>query len=384
MNEPVIRVENISKKYRLGAKTSGTLYHQLWQKITQPVSKSSEFWALKDISFEVNVGEVIGIIGPNGAGKSTLLKILSKITEPTKGKAYLKGRVSSLLEVGTGFHPELTGRENVYLNGSILGMRRKEIEKKFSEIVEFSGVERFIDTPVKHYSSGMYLRLAFAIAAHLNSEILLVDEVLAVGDAEFQQKCLGKMEEVSQQEGRTILFVSHNLNAIQKLCSQTIMLDHGQIVGKSNAGDELTTQFQGKTINQKHYDHPEIEKVDVQGSTDSIEINVSVNFTELTYLELGFIISEMSGHQLFGFNVHNPGRNSHPIINVKSEKICLQVLEPKLKPGNYKLQIWVNANGKNILSDTQGLILQIAPNDIYPQISSNILGKIIPEVIIQY
>jgi len=188
-----------------------------------------EFWALKDVNFEVRRGEVLGIIGRNGAGKSTLLKILSRITEPTTGRIQLRGRVGSLLEVGTGFHPELTGRENIFLNGAILGMTRREITKRFDEIVEFAGVEQFLETPVKHYSSGMYARLAFAVAAHLEPDILVVDEVLAVGDAQFQQKCLGKMDELSRREGRTVLFVSHNMGVIQKLCPTSIWLDHGSI-----------------------------------------------------------------------------------------------------------------------------------------------------------
>lgn len=193
-------------------------------------STKEEFWALKDINFEVNQGDRIGIIGRNGAGKSTLLKILSRITEPTTGSAKIKGRVASLLEVGTGFHPELTGAENIYLNGAILGMSRTEVKKKFDEIVDFAGTEKFLDTPVKRYSSGMYVRLAFAVAAHLEPEILFVDEVLAVGDAEFQKKCLGKMEDVSKNEGRTILFVSHNISAVQKLCNQSILLKNGKLV----------------------------------------------------------------------------------------------------------------------------------------------------------
>ncbi|MGQ9864486.1 MAG: ABC transporter ATP-binding protein [Bacteroidia bacterium] len=193
-----------------------------------------DFWALKDVSFSVEAGESIGIIGRNGAGKSTLLKILSRITMPTEGKVYLRGRVASLLEVGTGFHPELTGRENIFFNGSILGMSRKEIKRKFDEIVDFAGVEPFIDTPLKHYSSGMQLRLAFAVAAFLEAEILLIDEVLAVGDAEFQKKCLGKMEEVTQKQGRTIIFVSHNMGAVSNLCKKGIWLDGGKIKEKGN------------------------------------------------------------------------------------------------------------------------------------------------------
>jgi lipopolysaccharide transport system ATP-binding protein len=193
------------------------------------LSASEEFWALRDVSFEVKRGEVVGIIGRNGAGKSTLLKILSNITEPTSGRARIRGRVASLLEIGTGFHPELTGRENIFVNGAILGMSRREIERKFDEIVEFSGVEKFLDTPVKRYSSGMHVRLAFAVAAHLEPEILIIDEVLAVGDAEFQKRCLGKMNEVAKG-GRTVLFVSHNMAAVEALCSRTMLLTEGKLV----------------------------------------------------------------------------------------------------------------------------------------------------------
>lgn len=242
-----IRVEKISKRYRLGARSGGykTLRDTLTDAMMTPFrafnsaasrngkesllnSERETFWALKDVSFEVGKGEVIGVIGRNGAGKSTLLKILSRITEPTEGYADVCGRVGSLLEVGTGFHPELTGRENIYLNGAILGMRRAEIENKFDEIVAFAEVEKFIDTPVKHYSSGMYLRLAFAVAAHLDPEILLVDEVLAVGDAAFQKKCLGKMGDVVRH-GRTVLFVSHDMTAISQMASRCLLLDAGQV-----------------------------------------------------------------------------------------------------------------------------------------------------------
>jgi lipopolysaccharide transport system ATP-binding protein len=235
---PIIKVENLGKQYRLGARRAryGTLRESIAEALNAPLkrfkrngnSAEDTIWALKDVSFEVMPGEVLGIIGRNGAGKSTLLKILSRITEPTTGGVDLYGRVGSLLEVGTGFHPELTGRENIYLNGSILGMKRAEMQNKLDEIVAFAELEKFIDTPVKHYSSGMYVRLAFAVAAHLEPEILLVDEVLAVGDAQFQSKCLGKMEDVAQ-EGRTVLFVSHNMGAIEKLCSQGMVIENGML-----------------------------------------------------------------------------------------------------------------------------------------------------------
>ena len=240
MSDTVIHVENLSKRYVIGhqRRKGDGLRHAIEAVVRNPfqwlrdrkqavLKEHEEFWALRDISFEIKQGDVVGIIGRNGAGKSTLLKILSRITEPTSGRIRLKGRVASLLEVGTGFHPELTGRENIFLNGAILGMSKVEIKRKFDEIVAFSEVEKFLDTPVKRYSSGMYVRLAFAVAAHLEPEILIVDEVLAVGDAEFQKKCLGKMQDVSTKEGRTVLFVSHNMDAISRLCGSAIMLNKG-------------------------------------------------------------------------------------------------------------------------------------------------------------
>lgn len=247
MSNIVLDIENVSKQYRLGEVGTGTLSHDLnrwWASVRgkeDPYLKigdtndrtqkgdSDYVWALRDIDFKVEQGQAVGIIGRNGAGKSTLLKLLSRVTKPTTGTIKYKGRIASLLEVGTGFHPEMTGRENIYLNGAILGMTRKEISRKFDEIVDFAGVERYVDTPVKRYSSGMYVRLAFAVAAHLESEILIVDEVLAVGDAEFQKKCIGKMGDVSKGEGRTILFVSHNMASVQNLCDYGVFLKDGTI-----------------------------------------------------------------------------------------------------------------------------------------------------------
>jgi lipopolysaccharide transport system ATP-binding protein len=246
MDDVAIQVDGLSKKFRLGGPQER--YATLRDQVRNLVSRRGllrraangksrpEFWALKDVSFEVKRGEVVGIIGRNGAGKSTLLKILSRITEPTEGGADIHGRVGSLLEVGTGFHQELTGRENIYLNGAILGMRRTEISRKFDDIVGFAEVEKFIDTPVKHYSSGMYFRLAFAVAAHLEPEILIIDEVLAVGDAEFQRKCLGKMGEAANG-GRTVLFVSHNMGAVQRLCSRSLLLNRGRVINYGPTGD---------------------------------------------------------------------------------------------------------------------------------------------------
>lgn len=228
MSDIAIKVEGISKKFVIGKNVHSTLRSSL-SNLFSKRSHHQDFYALKEVSFEVLKGEALGIIGKNGAGKSTLLKILSKITDPTEGRAVIEGKVASLLEVGTGFHPELTGRENIYLNGSLLGMSKVEIDDQFDNIVEFSGIDKFIDTPVKRYSSGMYVRLAFAVAAHLNSEILLVDEVLAVGDYEFRKKCLSKMESLSKGSSKTLLFVSHNLNSIEALCKRSILLENGKI-----------------------------------------------------------------------------------------------------------------------------------------------------------
>jgi lipopolysaccharide transport system ATP-binding protein len=256
MSELILKIENVSKQYRLGKLGTGTISHDLnrwWHKIRgkedpylrigdindrTKAGGSDYVWSLQNINLEINKGEVLGVIGKNGAGKSTLLKILSQVTPPTLGEIKVKGRIAALLEVGTGFHPELSGRENIYLNGAILGMTKNEIKSKFDEIVEFSGVAKYIDTPVKRYSSGMMVRLGFAVAAHLEPEILIVDEVLAVGDAEFQEKCLGKMKDVSGQ-GRTVLFVSHNMSAIKNLCTKGLLLNKGQVQFSGNIDDTL-------------------------------------------------------------------------------------------------------------------------------------------------
>lgn len=270
-NNIALKVENVSKQYRLGMVGTGTIQHDLnrfWHKIRgkeDPYLKigetndrtqkgNSEYvWALKDINFSVAQGDAVGIIGRNGAGKSTLLKLLSKVTKPTTGSIKYNGRIASLLEVGTGFHPEMTGRENIYLNGAILGMTRREITRKFDEIVSFSGVERYIDTPVKRYSSGMYVRLAFAVAAHLDSEILIVDEVLAVGDAEFQKKCLGKMGDVSKGEGRTVLFVSHNMASVKELCDKGIVMTNGGLTFQGTSLEAVAEYQKGSNTQDAYY-----------------------------------------------------------------------------------------------------------------------------------
>lgn len=341
MSNLAIRVENISKQYRIGLlqERSDTLrdlvtsrVSQIRQRLSRKNSEHNDnpthIWALKDISFEVERGQVLGIVGRNGAGKSTLLKILSRVTDPTTGIGEIHGRVGSLLEVGTGFHPELSGRENIYLNGAILGMRRDEINRKFDEIVDFSEVGKFIDTPVKRYSSGMYLRLAFAVAAHLEPEILVVDEVLAVGDAEFQRKCLGKMSDVAQ-EGRTVLFVSHNMSAIQRLTQETILLDKGRLVMRASTPEAvdhymnmgLTKQGERYWDDGMVYDkdsffepvslkilNPSGKVVDTVNSTDGFSIEFTYRlYSDITGLRVGLYLMTTRGEYVFtSFDTDDP------------------------------------------------------------------------------
>lgn len=331
----IIEVENLSKRYIIGhEQLSGRRTFReaisqniatLGRKFVHPFSKNvsanspfEEFWALKDINFEVEQGDRIGIIGRNGAGKSTLLKVLSRITEPTSGKIIIKGRVASLLEVGTGFNGELTGRENIFLNGAILGMHKREIKRKFDEIVDFSGVEKFLDTPVKRYSSGMYVRLAFAVAAHLEPEILVVDEVLAVGDAEFQKKCLGKMQDVSQTGGRTVIFVSHNMAAIESLCQKVILLNGGEQIFKG-----LTKEGISSYLNNSYVASSKIslaERKDRKG-------NGKVKFTEFSILDENQEIVDnlLSGNTyIFELKYKNFSQNS-----IKNVKVCLEIIDDR-------------------------------------------------------
>lgn len=291
MNDSIIQIDHVSKEYRLGAIGGGTLRGDLQSlaarirrredpnaKVGQDIyAKNQKFLALDDISFSVKKGERVGIIGHNGAGKSTLLKLLSRVTAPTKGTILYNGRIASMLEVGTGFHPELTGRENVYLNGAILGMTKKEIDTKFDDIVRFAEIEKFIDTPVKRYSSGMYVKLAFAVAAHLDSEILVMDEVLAVGDMKFQQKCLGKMDDVSKNEGRTVLYVSHNMSTIRQLCTRCIVMDHGKLIYDGNVEDAIELYLdRNSDIDEADYD---LSQKRMKHLSDYIQ-------AKMTYLEL--------------------------------------------------------------------------------------------------
>lgn len=332
----VIQAENISKLYRLGMLSSRTIAQDLnrfmarlrgkedpYMKIGEINNRESKgtgqfVWALKDINFNIKEGEVTGIIGNNGAGKSTLLKILSRVTTPTTGNVRIKGRVASLLEVGTGFHQDLSGKENIYLNGSILGMTKSEINLKYDEIVEFSGVEKFIDTPVKRYSSGMYVRLAFAVAAHLEPEILIVDEVLAVGDAEFQKKCLGKMHDVSEKEGRTVIFVSHNMGAVKSLCSSSILLERGMIKNSGNTESiisEYLNNNSDSSVSSCEYDEKDSDvffrKISVipEGKPEpSNEIDVKNSFS----IEFNFYIKKLITGLRLGFSIYS--RNGTKIL----------------------------------------------------------------------
>lgn len=324
MGDVVIKADGLSKLYRVGGKQEGyqTLRDTLTDAVVSPVRRATKLlggqpygaaeldetiWALKDVSLEVKRGEVVGIIGRNGAGKTTLLKILSRITEPTEGQAEIHGRVGSLLEVGTGFHPELTGRENIYLNGAILGMKKTEVEQKFDEIVAFAEIEKFIDTPVKHYSSGMYVRLAFAVAAHMEQEILLVDEVLAVGDAAFQKKCLGKMGEVAEG-GRTVLFVSHNMAAVRNLCNKSIVLENGQKLFTGTTYDAIS--HYNKTIKptKDNYDLTDIESRTGTGELRFVRYSIEDNTGKNT----GYAVSG----QGFRINLFYEARENIKNVNV--------------------------------------------------------------------
>lgn len=328
MSDIVIRAENLGKSYIIGHEKQErytALRDVMVNKVKNIAAKTrqilkggqliaggemEEFWALKNLNFEIKQGDRVGIIGRNGAGKSTLLKVLSRITEPTTGKVSLKGRVASLLEVGTGFHPELTGRENIYLNGAILGMSRVEIKRKFDEIVDFSGVEKFLDTPVKRYSSGMYVRLAFAVAAHLEPEILVVDEVLAVGDVEFQKKCLGKMEDVSNKEGRTILFVSHNMQAIQSLCNYGILLQTGQISQKGDIYKVLNKYLITSDVKTNVFKFIEQKDLPVYATQLSVldyeENSVNeISFGKPWTIKINFTVNELTENVIIGLGMVN-------------------------------------------------------------------------------
>lgn len=390
----IIKVEGLSKKYLLNkAKSkSDTLYGNLWEgvkSIKNVASKKdlAEFWALKNVSFEIGRGDRVGVIGRNGAGKSTLLKMLSRITPPTSGRIEYTGRMASLLEVGTGFHGDLSGRENIYLNGSILGMSKQEIDKKFDEIVDFAEIEKFLDTPVKRYSSGMYVRLAFAIAAHLEPEILIVDEVLAVGDAAFQKKCMGKMKDVSRNEGRTILFVSHNMAAIQNICDKCIYLKNGELVDHGNTElvipkyllssqatkavelSEITSRMGNgavrfQSINYKDGSGNEITNA-ICGSALNIELGLKAfpGFN-LSNLQISAGVDDENGIRIT--HLSNESTNQ-PIESFKEGDLKVNINIPvlPLKAGTYTLTLFSSVNGEVADWIQEAAVLQIESGDFY-------------------
>jgi lipopolysaccharide transport system ATP-binding protein len=387
--KPIVRVENLSKQYRIGARETsyGTLRESIVDALRTPFARlqgsngkraAETIWALKNVSFDVTAGEVVGIIGRNGAGKSTLLKLMSRITEPTTGRVELYGRVASLLEVGTGFHPELTGRENIYLNGAILGMRKAEIERKFDEIVAFAELEKFLDTPVKRYSSGMYMRLAFAVSSHLEPEILIVDEVLAVGDLAFQKKCLGKLNEVASQ-GRTVLFISHNMLAVQSLCTRVIWLDQGEIQDQGSAREVVSKYLNtslAARIEQAWDDidaAPGNEQVRIRRAcvypaaglaTDSITVKTPLimefeywNLVPGAYLNLSVVISTKEGHPIF-----NTGSGREPVWHNKpfprgSFRSRFHIPGDLLNDGTHRVHLYVVKDESLVVYDIDDILV---------------------------
>jgi len=396
MGDVAIRVDSIGKAYRIGVNEQRheTMFGAVAAFVKSPfanfrnlrsLSRFDSFdsedvvWALKDVSFEVREGDVVGIIGHNGAGKSTLLKILSRITEPTTGAAYVHGRVGSLLEVGTGFHPDLTGRENVYLNGTILGMRKREIDSKFDQIVEFSGVEKFIDTPVKRYSSGMRVRLAFSVAAHLEPEILIVDEVLAVGDAEFQKRCMGKMGDVAK-EGRTVLFVSHSMAAVENLCEHGVVLASGKVVFKGRSKDAIQHYFksfsEGRSPALVHSDRRagkgrvrmtrvwlccqgQESTVVPAGSRIQLMIEYETQSEPVTFITMRVGWTNVLGEPMFGCANHYSG-DPIDVLPGPRGTIVLDIPELPLAEGVYRANIWIKS--QNELEDKASDVIELTVN----------------------
>ncbi len=396
MNEPAIVVDKISKLYRVaGAATRADNFREAlvaaaaapfrrFRELGGAGSGAEDFWALKDVSFEVQPGEVMGIVGRNGAGKSTLLKVLSRIVEPTSGRATLRGRVASLLEVGTGFHPELTGRENIYLNGSILGMRRREIESKFEEIVEFAEISKFLDTPVKRYSSGMYVRLAFAVAAHLEPEILIVDEVLAVGDAEFQKRCLGKMQQVAEEGNRTVLFVSHNMAAVRSLCSRAVLLHQGQLEFEGSA-EEVVSRYllplSTATSPVLAFDKPRgaplwmksaallVDSSPASTALMGAKLQIRICFESesgIRHPRFGWVLQTAAGEKILNSNNrYQPSPTFDPPTT--DGIIECDMGSPPLMPGRYTLSFWLGDIGHDHHVELEALLFEVTERDLWGQ-----------------
>jgi lipopolysaccharide transport system ATP-binding protein len=395
MSETVIKVENLSKKYILrhqrserytalrdviasGARGLGKKFLSTFASSTSlSTAIEEEFYALRDICFEVKQGDRVGIIGRNGAGKSTLLKILSRITAPTRGQVKITGRVASLLEVGTGFHPELTGRENIYLNGAVLGMKKIEIRSRFDAIVEFAGVERFLDTPVKHFSTGMYLRLAFAVAAHLEPDILVVDEVLAVGDVQFQRKCLGKMEDVGK-EGRTVLFVTHNMSALERLCTKAIYLEDGIAQGPFGINDGIKLYFDQSAKNREVFHGEVLSKVDVKQVGNRIFICAEYRLGHKIKMPcLGFVISDYCGMPICGSNPVLDNVDSFP-EGTSRGRIKVAIEHPKLLDGTYTLSLWFGDGHENYFEKRDCLSFVVTNMVGEHQLHAAIVGHVFP------
>lgn len=388
MSDVAIEVRGLSKRYRVNVRERySTIREALVRAASQPVhsmrawwsgeqdgSERDWFWALRDVNLDIKQGEVLGIVGRNGAGKSTLLKVLTGITEPTTGYADLYGRVGSLLEVGTGFHMELTGRENIFMNGAVLGMSRQEIKRKFDEIVAFAETEEFIDTPVKHYSSGMYMRLAFAVAAHLEPEILMVDEVLAVGDIQFQKKCLGKMQSMAQDHGRTVLFVSHNMDAIQRLCSQCVLLESGKVIAQDKPSG-VVARYLGSDIFQASPNNwMDVSSARRSGGGSEARF-VAVKYSSLNEalsfqpysngpLEFKLRIRSCVPQSIGSLAVSIQDKSGRPLVNADTDSIAQTIHLPKgestvrlridrlyLNPGSYLLGLWLDRTGKSAGED---------------------------------
>lgn len=379
MSKPIIEVHGISKKFTIGKSRSGDLRNSMTKLFSFSGQKKQDIWALQDINFQVNAGEILGIIGPNGSGKSTLLKILSRITEPTSGHAIMRGKISSLLEVGTGFHPELSGRENIFLNGSILGLQRKDIVANFDEIVDFSGVRKFIDTPVKHYSSGMYVRLAFSVAAYLNPEILLVDEVLSVGDMAFREKSIEKMKQVAKS-GKTILFVSHDLETIESMCNKGILIQNGKIesTGKMKT---VIRDYTSKT----NKSHNEIDSISIKNGFDisAFTINEQENKNQQLIqsgdkMVLAFNYTNSGNHKNLTFRLEIKNRQAFTLFvcnnfltgNILSESgktgeaICTIDKTP-LNTGNYLISLTVLSNNVVVFQNNKTCIFEVTRGGFY-------------------
>ena len=386
----IVDMQGVGKKYaRVSSASAGySTIRDSWKSwIKSPFSSNSnsrdEFWALSDINLKVAEGDVLGVIGRNGAGKSTLLKLISRISPPTKGRIIVNGRVASLLEVGTGFHMELSGRENIYLNGAILGMNKREISKKLDEIIDFSGVDTFIDTPVKHYSSGMFVRLAFAVAAHLEQELLLIDEVLAVGDTSFQQRCIGKIQNISREQGRTVLFVSHNNAAVANLCNRGVVLADGGVVYDGGAHEALS--FYNKSLATHNLtvsgnvDRPHIVSVMLDESAlMKGSLRVLVKFAsprELDPILVGVVVHTLFGAPIFGFNtVMDQNFTPEPL---REGQAILEVEAPPLHTGSYKMSVWFGEKNENF--DVQHDVLSfdfIGRQPLPPGVSLEIAGPI--------